>query len=68
MEWKCLICNKPVPNYVPEFCCYGIDCNCMGQPLNPCVCSNECEKAIFDFIGLNFEDRAKRANIKRFDS
>ena len=64
--WKCLICGKPQPEYVPVYCCKRNDCNCQGVPLNPCACSSECEKAIFHGIGSSFEQRRKRAGIAKW--
>jgi len=61
----CLICGKPV-EYEPEYCCPGIDCTCYGQPVNPCICSEECEGAVFDYIGLDFEDRLIKAGIEKY--
>jgi hypothetical protein len=63
---KCLICRKVVPDYVPDFCCSGQECGCMGGPINPCVCSKECERALFDGIGKTMEQRRIDANIKEF--
>ncbi len=40
----CLVCQK-LTDYEPEMCCSGTiqdECGCMGQPLEPCVCSQEC--------------------------
>lgn len=62
----CLICKRPVDNYKPDFCCPGIDCTCRGLPINPCTCSIECENAIFDFIGLPFDERRIKAGIKLY--
>lgn len=56
MSDECLICRKPVDDYEPEMCCGGFECGCMGQPLNPCVCSQRCCEAIFSCKGT-FEDR-----------
>jgi hypothetical protein len=39
---KCIICNKPMPDYDPKYCCSSYDCGCMGMPTEPPVCSNEC--------------------------
>ena len=44
-EETCLICGKPVPDYEPEICCDGTDCTCQGGPIEPCVCSQECDRA-----------------------
>lgn len=63
---NCLICGKSVLDYEPEMCCDGRECGCMGQPTNPCVCSKECGAAVFDYIGLPFEERRKKANIKKY--
>lgn len=60
--YHCLICHKPVPDYEPEYCCSGKECGCLGLPIYPCVCSPECDKAIFDIDG-SFEDRRIRHNI-----
>ena len=27
----CLICKKPVPDFVAEICCSGYECGCGGQ-------------------------------------
>lgn len=59
----CLICHRPVPDYEPQYCCDGRDCNCMAQPMNPCVCSVECDAALGDGIGRTFEERRILAEI-----
>jgi hypothetical protein len=59
----CLICGKPVPDYEPQYCCSGHECGCMGKPIEPCVCSKECDAAMFDINGT-FEDRRIRHNIE----
>lgn len=63
MADRCLICRKPVPDYVPQMCCDGVMCGCMGQPTNPCVCSDACADAVFDING-SFEDRRVRHGIQ----
>lgn len=62
----CIICHKPVPDYIPEFCCNGQDCACQGQPIYPCTCSKECDDAIFKYIGLPYEQRRLKANIQLY--
>lgn len=59
----CLICNRPVPDYAPEYCCHGYECGCLGHPTNPCVCSPECSAALMTGIGTPFEDRRIAAGI-----
>lgn len=64
---KCLICQKPVPDYEPQYCCRGSsECACQGEPMNPCVCSIECEAAVYDYIGMEFDDRRKAAGIEKW--
>ena len=41
-EKLCVICQKPVPDYVPEYCCSGEGCGCLGLPIEPPLCSKEC--------------------------
>jgi hypothetical protein len=60
----CEICEKPVYDYEPEYCCSGRDCGCMGQPTEPCVCSQECSHALFNGIGKTYEQRRIDAGIK----
>ncbi|KKN18990.1 hypothetical protein LCGC14_0950390 [marine sediment metagenome] len=64
MSDQCIICQKEVPDYEPEMCCSGQECACLGRPIEPCVCSQECDKAAHDYIGLPFDERRKRAGIK----
>ena len=40
----------------------------MGQPVNPCVCSDECDNALYKYIGLEFEERRIKAGIKKADN
>ena len=42
----CICCNEEINNYEPEMCCSGIECGCLGLPINPPVCSTECEEII----------------------
>jgi hypothetical protein len=36
----------------------------MGQPMEPCVCSQECSDALFNGIGKTYEQRRIDAGIK----
>lgn len=64
----CLICGKPVPEYVPKYCCSGIDCGCQGLPLDPCVCSLRCADALFKGIGKPFEQRRVESGIPKWSA
>ncbi len=59
----CLICKKPVPDYVAEICCSGYKYGCRGQPQNPCVCSDLCEDALYDNVRLDYDARRIKAGI-----
>ena len=48
---ECMICEKPLESYEPEICCEGHECGCMGQPVNPPICSNECWDRLMSFVG-----------------
>jgi hypothetical protein len=64
----CLICGRPVPGYTPDFCCSGTDCGCSGQPINPCVCSDDCYSALFEGIGKPYDERRVIAGIAKWHS
>ena len=62
--YKCLICNRPLEDYEPDYCCNGSDCCCRGEPLNPPVCCDECHDALMKGIGKPYEQRRIDAGIK----
>ena len=35
-----ILCGNEIPK--PQTCCNGFECGCMGQPVEPPFCSNEC--------------------------
>lgn len=39
---NCMVCNKEFQGEEPKMCCSGKDCGCMGMPIEPIVCSDEC--------------------------
>lgn len=45
--WQCYSCGVDIPEYVPEMCCDGHECGCMGQPINPPLC-DKCYGKLFD--------------------
>lgn len=52
----CYICreNKEADeftNYIPESCCDGYQCGCMGLPINPPICDTCCDNIPRDEIG-----------------
>jgi hypothetical protein len=38
----CMVCDKEFEGEEPKMCCSGRDCGCMGMPIDPVVCSEEC--------------------------
>lgn len=52
-EWKCIVCGEVVPDYEPEYCCYGntygteYPCGCMGLPIEPPLCSSKCTEEVY---------------------
>ena len=32
---ECIFCNKPVDDYIAEYCCDGYMCGCGGGPIEP---------------------------------
>ena len=45
----CIICGNPVPDYTPQYCCGGFECNCRGLPIEPPVCSGRCSDVLFQY-------------------
>lgn len=42
MEYgKCIVCGGEL-DFEPQMCCSGKDCGCMGLPIDPPICSEEC--------------------------
>lgn len=37
----CMVCGGDL-GYEPQMCCSGRDCGCMGMPVDPPICSEEC--------------------------
>lgn len=67
--YRCIICNKPVPDYEPKYCCDGRECGCLGKPTEPCLCSKECDEALFHCPKecITMDERRKIHNIKWID-
>ncbi|RJE88606.1 hypothetical protein D3P07_11465 [Paenibacillus sp. 1011MAR3C5] len=53
---KCIVCDAQVYDYEPQMCCDGRECGCMGKPLEPPLCSTECEEKVFGkYVGVKEE-------------
>ncbi|MFA7100063.1 MAG: hypothetical protein WC143_08320 [Eubacteriales bacterium] len=70
---RCLICRKPIPDYVPEYMPFEDEGDeypgykCLNEePINPCVCSDECKAALLamDNVCLSYDERRRKAGIK----
>lgn len=38
----CVVCGKEFEGEEPKLCCSGYMCGCMGLPIYPIICSEEC--------------------------
>lgn len=38
----CEVCGKFVRDFEYERCCDGLHCDCKGEVLEPCLCSEDC--------------------------
>lgn len=59
MSASCEVCGKPVPDYVPKFCCNAFDCGCGGKPVEPCICSEECWERMYGDIQTAQEEHGR---------
>lgn len=41
-DLNCMYCNVQFKGSKPKMCCSGVDCGCMGMPIDPVVCSKGC--------------------------
>lgn len=39
---SCMVCGTDYMGEEPKRCCSGRECGCMGMPIEPLVCSEEC--------------------------
>ena len=39
MKGNCIVCGVEIEI---QMCCSGRECGCMGQPINPPICSYKC--------------------------
>ena len=53
----CIVCGKSFVGEVPMYCCSGRDCGCMGMPLDPVVCSDEC------YLGVRNGEHFKNMSV-----
>ena len=58
----CLICKKPVYDYDSG------TTDPSEPPQHPCVCSDECFRAVMDYIGFKYEDRRIKAGIELYEA
>jgi len=45
---NCQICDKEFYSEPSKTCCNGGDCGCMGLPIDPIVCSDECYQKLIN--------------------
>lgn len=39
---QCMVCGEKFKGEEPKMCCSGYMCGCMGLPIDPIICSEEC--------------------------
>ena len=42
VEATCMGCGKDIMIPEPKMCCSGYMCGCMGMPIDPIVCDEDC--------------------------
>jgi len=57
----CDVCGTEIE---VRFCCSGHECGCMGQPIDPPVCSEKCWNVFFDPNRQKEEPNFKPLNLK----
>lgn len=45
---SCVSCRDEFMGRPPQMCCSGYECGCMGQPIDPVVCSDNCYDEIIN--------------------
>lgn len=48
VDLYCMVCGGEFKGEPPKMCCSGRDCGCLGQPIEPVVCSEECYNKIMN--------------------
>jgi hypothetical protein len=63
MRYHCEHCGKELSeDYKPALCCDGYMCGCMGRPIEPMVCSQDCFNAIIKPKEEKDDDRIRIRN------
>ena len=48
VKLSCMNCGVEFLGTAPEMCCNGYQCGCMGQPVEPVICSPHCYDMIIN--------------------
>jgi len=54
---NCMNCGSFVEGFEYQTCCSGRNCGCLGMPIEPCFCSEECEDIYKNRNPLSKEER-----------
>ena len=55
----CEYCNKFVGGFQYQMCCSGHEYGCMGLPVEPCVCSDECWQKLLNRYKKKKEEKTE---------
>lgn len=53
VDLSCMVCGNQFKGEEPKMCCSGLECGCMGMPIDPVVCSDECYNRIINSASDN---------------
>ena len=42
MQLNCMVCGAEFLGRPPVLCCSGKECGCMGLPIDPIICTQDC--------------------------
>lgn len=58
----CKVCGFEIE---VQMCCSGYMCGCMGQPIHPPVCSEDCYGELMNNIGKYYPQNGVKIELKK---
>lgn len=56
VDLTCMVCGTSFKGEEPKYCCSGRECGCMGMPIDPIVCSEECYNRLTNKKATSMEE------------